>query len=171
MFRRVDDFIVCCTEETAKTLAVLDAIPDAALGTAVTPDHRDLRRMAWHLVESLIEMPGRLGLDVEGANLMQAGTMADPPASMKEIRDIYSRASSSLLQSVGGWSDAELEREDEMYGETWKRGFTLWVLITHQVHHRGQMTVLMRQAGLKVPGIYGPAKEGWAAFGMEAPKI
>jgi len=31
--------------------------------------------------------------------------------------------------------------------------------------------VLMRQAGLTVPGIYGPAKEGWKDFGMEAPIV
>lgn len=43
-----------------------------------------------------------------------------------------------------------------MYGEIWARGLTLFYLITHQAHHRGQMTVLMRQAGLPVPGIYGP---------------
>ncbi len=29
---------------------------------------------------------------------------------------------------------------------------------------RGQMTVLMRQAVLAVPGIYGPAEEEWAAM-------
>ena len=57
-----------------------------------------------------------------------------------------------------------------MYGQKWKRGVTLGILITHQIHHRAQMTVLMRQAGLKVPGIYGPAYEEWAAMGMEAPK-
>jgi len=44
-------------------------------------------------------------------------------------------------------------------------------LIQHQNHHRGQMTVLMRQAGLTVPGIYGPAKEEWGNFGMEAPEM
>ena len=33
------------------------------------------------------------------------------------------------------------------------------------------MTVLLRQAGLTVPGIYGPAKEGWAAYGLDAPKV
>ena len=32
------------------------------------------------------------------------------------------------------------------------------------------MTVLMRQAGLTVPGVYGPAKEECKA-GMEAPKM
>jgi uncharacterized damage-inducible protein DinB len=30
------------------------------------------------------------------------------------------------------------------------------------------MTVLMRQAGLRVPGIYGPAKEEWEEHGMPA---
>jgi uncharacterized damage-inducible protein DinB len=31
------------------------------------------------------------------------------------------------------------------------------------------MTVLMRQAGLRVPGVYGPSQEEWSQFGMEAP--
>ena len=30
---------------------------------------------------------------------------------------------------------------------------------------------LMRQAGLPVPSIYGPVKEGWAAYGVAAPKV
>jgi hypothetical protein len=33
------------------------------------------------------------------------------------------------------------------------------------------MTVLMRQAGLKVPGIYGPAKEEWSIYGAPVPEI
>jgi uncharacterized damage-inducible protein DinB len=33
------------------------------------------------------------------------------------------------------------------------------------------MTVLMRQAGLKPPGIYGPAREDWATMNMEPPRI
>jgi uncharacterized damage-inducible protein DinB len=58
-----------------------------------------------------------------------------------------------------------------MYGEKWKRGTTLGVLAMHQAHHRGQATVLMRQAGLKVPGVYGPAREEWSAMGMTPPEV
>jgi uncharacterized damage-inducible protein DinB len=54
-----------------------------------------------------------------------------------------------------------------MYGETWKNGFSLWVLIAHQAHHRAQMIVLMREAGLKVPGVYGPSKEEWESMHMQ----
>ena len=58
--------------------------------------------------------------------------------------------------------------EDEMYGMIWKRGTTLSLLINHQAHHRGQVTILMRQAGVPVIGVYGPAKEEWEAMGMAA---
>lgn len=171
MFRKLDDFKTCWREESAKTLEIFGAIPDAALKAAVTAEHRDLRRLAWHLVESLLEMPGHCGLAVKGAHLVKDGFIVAPPATMAEIAEAYRTASTSFAEALEAWKDADLEIEDKMYGEQWKRGFTLFVLITHQTHHRGQMTVLMRQAGLKVPGIYGPAKEGWAAYGMDAPKV
>ena len=66
------------------------------------------------------------------------------------------------------WTDASLDEEIPMYGQIWKKGNILSSLILHQAHHRGQITVLMRQAGLKVPGVYGPAKEEWAAMNMKA---
>jgi uncharacterized damage-inducible protein DinB len=56
-----------------------------------------------------------------------------------------------------------------MYGQTWKRRDVLMALVMHQAHHRGQMTVLMRQAGLLVPGIYGPAREEWSKMNIPAP--
>jgi uncharacterized damage-inducible protein DinB len=171
MFRRLEDFLTCWKEESTKTLEVFQAIPDDAMKTAVTPEHRDLRRLGWHLVESLVEMPGHLGLAIEGAELIQDGFITAPPASMKEISEAYAKASASLAKGLEAWKDADLGTEDQMYGETWKRGFTLFVLVTHQTHHRAQMTVLMRQAGLKVPGIYGPAKEGWVAYGMNVPAV
>ena len=64
------------------------------------------------------------------------------------------------------WGDQDLVVEDDMYGEMWPRGKSLAALSNHQTHHRGQMTVLMRQAGLEVPGVYGPSKEEWSAYGM-----
>jgi uncharacterized damage-inducible protein DinB len=33
------------------------------------------------------------------------------------------------------------------------------------------MTVLMRQAGLKVPGVYGPAREEWTTYRMQPPAV
>jgi uncharacterized damage-inducible protein DinB len=73
-----------------------------------------------------------------------------------------------LADQIGAkWKDATLMQEKNFYGMMWKLGMMLDILIRHEVHHRGQMTVLMRQAGLKVPGVYGPAKEEWANYGMK----
>ena len=125
MFRRLDDFSKAWTEEAKHTLAVLEAIPDAAMGAAVTPGHRDLRRLAWHLVESVIEMPCKMGLAIPGSGLVKGGFISEPPASMAEVARAYAAASGGLLKGLEAWSDADLEREDELYGEIWKRGVTL----------------------------------------------
>ncbi len=94
------------------------------------------------------------------------------PARAADVVSAYESSSRSLLAEIGArWDDAALLAEDEMYGDKWARGFTLLALVMHQAHHRGQMTVLMRQAGLKVPGVYGPALEEWSAFGAPAPEI
>jgi uncharacterized damage-inducible protein DinB len=171
MFRRLDDFGKAWTEEAKHTLAVLEAIPDSAMAVAVSPEHRDLRRLAWHLVEAVIEMPTKMGLAIPGSEWVKGGFISEPPATMAEVAQAYTRASDAFLKGLEAWSDADLEREDEMYGEIWRRGMTLHVIIVHQTHHRAQMTVLMRQAGLKVPSFYGPVKEGWAEYGVEAPKV
>ena len=171
MFRRLDDFKKAWTEEALHTTAVMEAVPDRALGTAITPGHRDLRRLAWHLVESAIEMPSHMGLVIPGAERVKGGFIDAPPESMGEIQLAYTAASDALLRGVDSWSDADLEREDDLYGETWRRGYSLHVLVVHQAHHRGQMTVLMSQAGLLVPSIYGPVKEGWSAYGVEPPRV
>ena len=46
-----------------------------------------------------------------------------------------------------------------MYGENWKKGFSLWVTIAHQAHHRGQLTVYLRMFDVKIPKLYGPTAD------------
>jgi len=166
MFRRVADFEKSWADDSESTLKVLRALTDASLNQAVSPGGRTLGRLAWHVTCTLGEMPGHVGLEVEGP-----AQESDPPASAAAIAAAYETASRSLLEKVKAWNDATLEVEDDMYGQRWTRGFTLHALLEHQIHHRGQMTVLMRQAGLRVPGIYGPAREDWAAMGMEPPRV
>ncbi len=53
-----------------------------------------------------------------------------------------------------------------MYEEKWKRGMTLAIIISLQIHHLVQLTVVMKLNGLKVPGVFGPAREEWVNYGM-----
>lgn len=166
MIRSIEDFVTVWNQEAANTLSLFGALSDAAMPQAVTSEHRDLGRLAWHITTTIREMMERTGLHVAGP---EDGTPV--PSSTAEIVRQYKESSDSLVQALEAWTDADLETEDAMYGESWKRALTLQILLLHQTHHRGQMTVLMRQAGLKVPGMYGPAKEDWAKYGMPTPTI
>jgi uncharacterized damage-inducible protein DinB len=167
MFRRISDFTSTWERERESTIRVLRALDDRSLSQAVASDHRSLGRLAWHLTTTLGEMLERTGLKIAGP-----AHDSPVPASAAAIAGAYEAASQAVLDQVkGGWDDAGLTVSDDMYGERWPRGVTLQALVVHQAHHRGQMTVLMRQAGLTVPGVYGPAREEWAAFGMPAPEV
>ena len=163
MFRRVEDFAAAWGTEYEGTLKVLRAMTDSSLSQRVDPEGRTLGRLAWHVTQSVPEMMNRTGLALEGPD-----EHAPVPASAAEIVAVYEAAGKALLEQVRGWDDATLLETRDMYGEPWPNGLTLEILIRHQTHHRGQMTVLMRQAGLKVPGVYGPAREEWGAYGMPA---
>lgn len=167
MFRRTEDFVHAWKGETAGTAKMMRALTDASLSQAVSTVDRSLGRIAWHIARSIPEMMGEMGVKIAGVDLEAA-----VPASAAKILQTYERASAALLDLVSReWTDETLLVVDKMYGEEWRRGFTLQALLNHEIHHRGQMTVLMRQAGLKVPGIYGPSREEWTGYGMEPPAI
>ena len=164
MIRKIEDFQKDWAYEAEMTGKVLRALTDESLGQKVYAEGRDLGFLGWHLTQTLGEMLGLVKLNIDAPD-----HMAPRPESAAEIVEAYDRAAKSVTDEVSAnWTDETLLQTDEMYGETWARGLTLFYLITHQAHHRGQMTVLMRQAGLTVPGIYGPSKEEWAAFGAPA---
>ena len=107
-------------------------------------------------------MLGRANLEMNGKN-----QNAPVPDNTGEIISEYKRLSAKVAEQVkANWSDEELNDEIDMFGQKWEKGKVLASLVSHQAHHRAQMTVLMRQAGLKVPGIYGPSKEEWALMGI-----
>ncbi len=162
MFRTIAEFTSAWQGESASTLKVMQAMTDVSLGQKVNAEGRSLGRLAWHIVQTLGEMGGHAGLAVEAAN-----EHTPQPAGAAAIAGAYQAGAVALENAVtAAWRDADLPLEIDMYGEKWTRAMTLRAIIQHEVHHRGQMTVLMRQAGLKVPGIYGPAREEWAVYGM-----
>lgn len=167
MIRSIADFDRTWQTELEATQKILKHLTTASLQESLHPDVRTLGRLAWHVVTSIPEMAGRTGLKLAGPG------ESDPiPATAKEIFNGYNTVAISLLEEVKRtWTDTSLATEDEMYGERWPRGLTLQILVHHQIHHRGQMTVLMRQLGLSIPGIYGPTKEEWASYGMQPPAV
>jgi len=166
MFRSIDDFASAWQAEAESTLKVFRNLTDASLTQAVVPGGRTLGFLAWHITCTVSEMGSHAGLNIDGP------TEQTPDAVPQRAADIvaqYERNSAMVVPAVRAkWTDAQLGEVIPMYGEQWPRGMMLNAIIAHQTHHRGQMTVLMRQAGVPVPGVYGPSKEEWAAMGMPA---
>ncbi len=166
MYRKIEDFIKDWKTESQSTLKTLNNLTDASLSQKVTQEGRSLGDIAWHLTTAIGEMMGLAGLSIESPE-----ENAPVPTTAAEIASYYEATARSLATKIcQQWNDAALLDELDMYGEKWARGYTLLVLCSHQTHHRGQMTVLMRQAGLRVPGVCGPSREEWAQFGMPPAK-
>lgn len=163
MFTRIVDFVSDWRQESALTGKILEAITDGARGHAVSPDDdRTIGLIAWHIVTSIPEMLGRTGLKLKGLDL--DATMSTRAADIAAAHKDLAAEVIELVQSQ--WNDDSLKIEDDMYGMKWARGFTLQMLERHEIHHRAQLTILIRQAGLVVPGVYGPAREEWAQMGL-----
>jgi uncharacterized damage-inducible protein DinB len=168
MFRTIEDFVSVFNEEADATRKMFAVMTDASLAQSINNDHRTVGRLAWHLAQTIPEMLGKTGLKCAGPSEHDS-----VPTSAKMIQDAYDAAAKSVPGAVQAakWTPATLDEMRPMYGEDWTVGFTLRCLILHQVHHRAQMSVLLRQAGLQIPGMYGPTKEDWAKYGAPAPEI
>ncbi|MBI5645414.1 MAG: hypothetical protein HY962_00665 [Ignavibacteriae bacterium] len=162
MYHSIEEFLEDWRNESGATKKLFSVLTDASLKRQVNDSGRSLGRLAWHITTSIPEMGGKTGLSVQGP-----GEDSDVPDTAIEINTAYAQAADSLAEAVGNtWNDNTLLEERNMYGETWSNKTTLAVLVRHQIHHRAQMTILMRQAGLIIPGLYGPSKEEWVQFGM-----
>jgi len=167
MFKTIEEFLVNWGHESGSTQKILDTLTDESLRQEVSSDDRTLGRIAWHLVTTLDEMVSRTGLAFDATP-----HDAPVPENATEIADAYRSSNNTMVAAIKEqWNDDILHEMKDMYGEQWMIGTILSVLTSHQTHHRGQMTVLMRQAGLRVPGVYGPSREEWAEFGGEVPKV
>lgn len=166
MYLTIQEFIDDWKNESTATMKILRTLTDESLSQKVYDGGRTLGRIAWHIVYTIGEMTSKTGL---GTDVIDEN--AEPPASAESIAIEYKKASDQMVEEVEKqWTDDMLAEKIELYGQKWSRAATLSVLVRHEIHHRAQMTVLMRQAGLPVPGIYGPSKEEWSKFGMDPQK-
>jgi uncharacterized damage-inducible protein DinB len=162
MFRTINDFLETWKHESEATLKIFGNLTDSSLKQKVTAEGRSLGFLAWHITQTIGEMMSKTGL-----SFPEFDENAPAPDNAEKIKNEYERLSAIMsLQVEKNWKDSMLNDDINMYGQVWKRASVLSSLVTHQIHHRGQITVLMRQAGLRVPGIYGPSKEEWAEYGM-----
>lgn len=154
MYRKVEDFIEDWAVSAAGTLNVIQAITNDKLDQAIEEEHSTLGWLAWHLVGAAGAYGHFAGLQVPAP-----GRDEPIPTDVREIVQAYEKVADAFkAEAMKLTDDMLLEEVNGFVGPT-VRGKFLRGLIDHQTHHRGQMTVLLRQAGLTVPGVMGPTKE------------
>lgn len=167
MYVTILDFIKEWNWEAMLTQKVLDGLTDDSLNQKVYTEGRTLGRIAWHLTTNIPEFLADFGLKVDS---FENGERV--PTSAKEIAETFKKISSNAAEVIEQqWTDDSLKQVQNAFGRENSNAQILMGLIKHIIHHRGQVTVLMRQAGIKPFGVYGPPKEDWIHFGVENPPL
>ncbi|MEF2094322.1 DinB family protein [Bacillus sp. CFBP9009] len=167
MYSTISDFIKEWNKEVILTQNVLDSLTDDSLEQQVYPKGRTLGRIAWHFTTNIPDYLAHFGLKID-----RIESSENVPSSAQEIAITFKNVSSHAAKIIEQqWTDASLEQIQEAFGRQETNASILMGLIKHIVHHRGQVTVLMRQAGIKPYGVYGPPKEDWIHLGVESPPL
>ncbi|WML48466.1 DinB family protein [Neobacillus sp. PS3-34] len=163
MFTSVNDFLNEWKQEAAVTQKVLDALTDVSLNQEVSLGLYCIGSLAWHITGAVYYFPLQVGVKFEAPDLQK-----ESPKSAAEISETYKTVSQRLTEAFSEQvTDVKLNEMVNLFGREMPLQAVFRLLIQHQAHHRGQLTVLMRQADLKVPGVYGPSKEEWEAMNAQ----
>ncbi|WHX69205.1 DinB family protein [Peribacillus frigoritolerans] len=167
MYISISDFIKEWNKEAILTQNVLDSLTDESLEQQVYPEGRTLGRIVWHFTTNIPDYLAHFGLKID-----RIESSENVPSSAREIAITFKNVSSHAAKIIEQqWTDESLGQIQEAFGRQETSASILMGLIKHIVHHRGQVTVLMRQAGIKPSGVYGPPKEDWIHLGVENPPL
>lgn len=155
MYRQVEDFKQDWAQAMKGTTLAFEALTDETLDFSIVEGHNSLGWLAWHLttvpmffIHQAAQMP-----------LVPVGDPKVVPTEVAVIVEGYKNMANQILEAADKLTDEDLLEEVPFIQGTMKRGAILRAVIDHQTHHRGQMTVLLRQAGLTVPPVMGPTQE------------
>lgn len=153
MYRKVEDFLEDWEVSSESTLNALKAITNDTMTQSIADDHNTLGWLGWHLVGVGATIGKFASLEIPEPDHQMM------PLDMEEIVSAYESLAEAYKTEAARLTDESLLEEVQGFSGPIARGKLLRALITHQTHHVGQITVLLRQAGLKVPAIMGPTKE------------
>ena len=158
----VDGLLPEFDHEMTLTRKLLERVPDDRLGWKPHAKSMSVGGLATHL--SNLPWWGEVTIAHTDFDLASFGAPAEA-TSRTQILDTFDRHVTTARAALSGRSDAEL-----MAPWTLKRaGQTIFTMpkasvwrsfvISHVVHHRGQLSVYLRLLDVPVPSIYGPSAD------------
>jgi uncharacterized damage-inducible protein DinB len=152
-------------QEMSTTRRLLERVPD---GKGDWKPHPKSFSLA-HLAQLVARMPGWIVGTLRQPNIDLASSARYSTEKTSTLLAEFDRNVKSAREALADVTDAKLmEPWSLVMGEkvmfTAPRGPITRQTLSHLVHHRGQLTVYLRELDVPIPSIYGPtADEGWQA--------
>ena len=157
----IDGVLQELEHEARTTRRVLERVPGDRLAWRPHERARTLGQLSLHIAN----IPGAIA-ELSMRSPVQAPQFADPsPKSASELIPALDQSVGKAKKLLGGMNDATIM-------ETWRlmlgdrellviprMALLRTVMLNHWYHHRGQLSVYLRQLGLAVPSIYGPSAD------------
>jgi uncharacterized damage-inducible protein DinB len=158
----IDGMLQELEEEARATRRVLERVPEDRLGWRPHEKSRTLGELALHVAI----VPGGVAELVASPSPAQAPTFTDPsPKSASELIPALEHSIAKAKKLLGGLDDAALtatwrlmQGDSELFAVP-RLAVLRSVMLNHWYHHRGQLTVYLRELDVPVPSIYGPSAD------------
>ena len=159
----IDGMLLELEQEAQTTRRVLERVPDQQLDWRPHEKARTLGELALHVAI----VPGgvaELAASESPAEAPQFTT--DPrPESAAELLPALDESVAKAKRVLGGMDDAALmstlrlmQGEREVLAIP-RAALLRSIMLNHWYHHRGQLTVYLRQLDVPVPSVYGPSAD------------
>src|SRR5215470_4474067 len=154
----VETFFAVWERESQKTVETLKMLPTGQYDFRPDASGRSLGELAWHLAEldayvSFGVASGSLSAEAKPANIKR-------PLTIEALAPGYRQIHEEAKERLRALTALDLDKEMQFFGSTLTVNSLLWdVMLLHSIHHRGQLSLLIRLAGGVVPQIFGPTRE------------
>lgn len=161
----VDSLLPEYDHEMATTRRVLDRVPEAQFAWKPHEKSMSLGELAGHLANlpywsSAVTDAPSLDLDTLGDTVTlkvpssRAALLADFDRRVKDAR--ASLVKSTDAEMLAPWT---LKKGDQEFFTVPRISAIRTFVMNHSIHHRGQLTVYLRELNVPVPPIYGPTAD------------
>jgi uncharacterized damage-inducible protein DinB len=149
-------------QEAQTTRRLLARVPNDRLSWRPHPRSRSLGELAMHIAV----VPGAVARLIASPSPAQAPTVVDPP--LEKASDLVPTLDASIATAkeiLSGMDDAAMKATWRMMNGQRELlalpRFALLraIMLNHWYHHRGQLTVYLRELNVAIPSIYGPTAD------------
>jgi uncharacterized damage-inducible protein DinB len=158
----IDGMLEELEQEAQTTRRVLERVPDGQLAWRPHPKARTLGELAMHVAV----VPGAVAEMIASPSPAQVPQFTDP------VLQSASELVPTLEQSIAKAKAALSGMDDSQAMETWRMvqgerelfalpraSLLRSIMLNHWYHHRGQLSVYLRELNVAIPSIYGPSAD------------